>query len=362
MTENFLTRLIERTLGYAQVVRPLHTSMFAEEKSYTGDHFQSENLYKGIPQTEENPFPWHYPQSVIPLAMDYQKPEAPLLNAYGPNEDPQTDTDNDMRSGDIRTGKNGIDSSNIRETNGNIPFIHHTNTDLQGDLPSAATSKYVPEQGKIPANASVSKMQNNTAHIQVDTSDILRFPARTADRKDQEQRQELYSGPSEANVSSDLDKADATDRTHATGTQQADETFQAARDNHSFSPADISISHPSPQRSHDENLKSTPHDQSMHIPMDADKKKGPSAQTNAKVSRTPKAYLLKGESVPVQTGINTYERGAPPGHPAIRVTIGRIEVHAVMPPAKPVQRDKYPPAAPALSLDDYLKQRDRGRG
>jgi hypothetical protein len=43
--------------------------------------------------------------------------------------------------------------------------------------------------------------------------------------------------------------------------------------------------------------------------------------------------------------------------PAVRVTIGRVEVRAVQPPAPP------PPSAPrgpALSLDDYLKQRSEG--
>lgn len=52
---------------------------------------------------------------------------------------------------------------------------------------------------------------------------------------------------------------------------------------------------------------------------------------------------------------------ASPQPPTIRVTIGRVEVQAVMPPAPaPVFA---PPARhePRLSLDDYLKQRDEGQ-
>jgi hypothetical protein len=45
----------------------------------------------------------------------------------------------------------------------------------------------------------------------------------------------------------------------------------------------------------------------------------------------------------------------------VRVTIGRVEVRAVLPPAPPA-----PPAAPAsvdtrLSLDEYLKTRGEGQ-
>jgi len=50
-----------------------------------------------------------------------------------------------------------------------------------------------------------------------------------------------------------------------------------------------------------------------------------------------------------------------PHPPTIRVTIGRVEVQAVMPPAPtPVYA---PPARrePTLSLKDYLKQRDEAQ-
>ncbi|HEY3268732.1 MAG TPA: hypothetical protein VGM37_17585 [Armatimonadota bacterium] len=52
---------------------------------------------------------------------------------------------------------------------------------------------------------------------------------------------------------------------------------------------------------------------------------------------------------------------APSSSPAVRVTIGRVEVRAVLPPAPPA-----PPAAPAsvdtrLSLDEYLKTRGEGQ-
>ena len=45
--------------------------------------------------------------------------------------------------------------------------------------------------------------------------------------------------------------------------------------------------------------------------------------------------------------------------PSIRVTIGRIEVRAAMPPERPTSRLKA--QAPTLSLDEYLKQRNGGR-
>lgn len=45
--------------------------------------------------------------------------------------------------------------------------------------------------------------------------------------------------------------------------------------------------------------------------------------------------------------------------PTIRVTIGRIDVRAITPPA-PAPRTPPASAKPALSLDDYLKQREGG--
>jgi len=45
--------------------------------------------------------------------------------------------------------------------------------------------------------------------------------------------------------------------------------------------------------------------------------------------------------------------------PVIRVTIGRIDVRAVLPPAQPPRQTT--PARPKLTLDEYLKQRNGGR-
>lgn len=49
----------------------------------------------------------------------------------------------------------------------------------------------------------------------------------------------------------------------------------------------------------------------------------------------------------------------PEAAPTIHVTIGRVDVRAVMPGA-PAQRTETAPRAPALSLEDYLAQRNRG--
>lgn len=70
-------------------------------------------------------------------------------------------------------------------------------------------------------------------------------------------------------------------------------------------------------------------------------------------ARTPDALL------PVQ-----YFEASPPEKsapaPAIRVTIGRIEVRAVMPSHEPAERATPTRPRPKLSLDDYLKQRNGG--
>jgi hypothetical protein len=66
-------------------------------------------------------------------------------------------------------------------------------------------------------------------------------------------------------------------------------------------------------------------------------------------------------TTPVASSAPAAPAAPPTPVPEIRVTIGRIEVHALMPPAPPAQRSKPPRSAPLLSLDDYLKQRQEGR-
>jgi hypothetical protein len=50
----------------------------------------------------------------------------------------------------------------------------------------------------------------------------------------------------------------------------------------------------------------------------------------------------------------------PSATPTIKVTIGRIDVRAVMPKAEPTPVRRVVSPKPKLSLDDYLKQRSRG--
>ena len=47
--------------------------------------------------------------------------------------------------------------------------------------------------------------------------------------------------------------------------------------------------------------------------------------------------------------------------PSIRVTIGRIEVRAIMPAKEPAARPPTRRPGPKLSLDDYLKQQNGGQ-
>jgi hypothetical protein len=54
------------------------------------------------------------------------------------------------------------------------------------------------------------------------------------------------------------------------------------------------------------------------------------------------------------------QQAEPQAAPTINVTIGRIEVRATTPPAAQLRKPK--PAAPTMSLEEYLRRRDRGGG
>ncbi len=63
--------------------------------------------------------------------------------------------------------------------------------------------------------------------------------------------------------------------------------------------------------------------------------------------------------LPTGVGISPMPEAAPSSN--IRVTIGRVEIKAVRPPERPVQRAAPALKGPAVSLDAYLKGRDGGR-
>jgi hypothetical protein len=66
----------------------------------------------------------------------------------------------------------------------------------------------------------------------------------------------------------------------------------------------------------------------------------------------------EGEADPLE-GHHRTQPSAP--EPTVQVTIGRVEVRAVTPPAQPQPGLTTRPRKPALSLDDYLRRRKEGR-
>lgn len=78
------------------------------------------------------------------------------------------------------------------------------------------------------------------------------------------------------------------------------------------------------------------------------------AQTLAQTILQP--YLAAGHAAPE----NSSSPQAPNSSPTIRVNIGRLEVRAITPPG-PAPRPKRAPAAPRLSLSEYLQQRSGGQ-
>jgi hypothetical protein len=74
----------------------------------------------------------------------------------------------------------------------------------------------------------------------------------------------------------------------------------------------------------------------------------------AKIPGKPAAIPVKPQSL-ARAKPEVPVEGKPGTTPSIRVTIGRVEVRAVMAPALPLR--PKPKAAPRLSLEDYLRSR-----
>ena len=82
------------------------------------------------------------------------------------------------------------------------------------------------------------------------------------------------------------------------------------------------------------------------------------AERNRESTHEPAIQPITIEQIILPT--KTQPRASEPAEPAIiRVTIGRIEVRATKPPLPAAPRTR--PPGPALTLDDYLKQRNGGQ-
>jgi hypothetical protein len=92
----------------------------------------------------------------------------------------------------------------------------------------------------------------------------------------------------------------------------------------------------------------------------------PIAPETRMVAETPAGRAEARRAVPMgqhspSPPIARLERREPaPATPPIRITIGRIDVRAVMPPGAPAPRNGTPAGRPALTLEEYTRQRKRG--
>jgi len=74
----------------------------------------------------------------------------------------------------------------------------------------------------------------------------------------------------------------------------------------------------------------------------------------------PEVSFRQEQTEPATVDHHFAEKEASPMLPAIKVTIGRIDVRAVSQQAQPPPRQRKVDPKPKLSLDDYLKQRNKG--
>jgi hypothetical protein len=97
--------------------------------------------------------------------------------------------------------------------------------------------------------------------------------------------------------------------------------------------------------------------------LEAEIANGPTSGSRDQHSAVPWTQVTKHFSDPTrvaggQTFPQRFEQSSTTSAPTINVTIGRVEVRAIHSPA-PVRKQSKP-AAPKLSLEDYLKKREGG--
>jgi hypothetical protein len=286
-----LTRLVERTTGHADVVRPMVRPMFSPAAMGEGPFIQPADLTMAGETFVESVVTPDTPVNSPPFTH-VQQPDAPGTPLIGPPPvSPGWKRDTD--TGPVLQKK----AVTGQEHMGNTPG-HKASPESRPLLPSVSTTQpagYHVSSG--PVAGSIKGDSKPVGHVDVEVNIVNR----------------LSPLPRPQSPLLSVDAANAANAANAADTAE------------SFS------LEPGPQ----------PGDQTL------------SMKEPLKSRRRFQTGLDKGKES---------KRGGEPAAPVVRVTIGRIDVRAVLqqPPVQPAAAVPEP-VKPTLSLDEYLRQRDGGK-
>lgn len=331
---DFLTRLAARTLGIAPQVQPIIIPRYAPDVPDPD-----------LPSAQEGETPEQDPDAQSPTPSSF----APTLHSYSPQgpgahrvrePDPEDNTDTSATGEDTDTATDSgeaelPDEHRVEQPPTRASAEEPSPTDAS-DLPG--TPDLIP--GRPPSSTEDSPpppTRGTRAEHEAHPEPGVRLtpPILSTSRSTRVQVRSM------SEVSTETPLSDASD-----GPRREDTSISAGRE------PDVRRDGPrSADRATQEETQRVSRTTESREP-DRERPAGnlPDAYEAFERTGTPvRDYPERSESVE-----NAFSRD----EPKIRVTIGRIEVRAVSPPAPPPRRTKQP--TPKMSLDDYLRSRNGG--
>ena len=310
---DFITRLVERTLGLSEAVQPIHTPIFANEITEEDGPSATPHLDGKTSDSEEET-----------KASEFSRTEASSVRAHILSEPPPpnkaTIPDKPMRSHDFTDSQPDSKNNVVWETD--KPF---ESDPLLSQQKAERELFQQPEKEKqFESDPLVSKQK-----VERELSPQPKKPQSHDSPSWDKDRKEVTSTPTEKSGNMDLsEKGD-------TGAVK-------------FYNEQASSMHSAESRGLTKKLQSTEKRAHSLRPL-----------ASKRLVRPEVSLTQEKRELAIQDR-HSDERKASSTLPAIKVTIGRIEVRAIREQApSPPRRRKVDPK-PKLSLDDYLKQRNRG--
>ena len=366
---NFLTRLAERALGVASVVQPLIVSRFAPGPALVGEAppgLEQEEAVESAGEGTQALFEREILKDVSPPASP-----PPILVSEGappsvmPNPPQRETPDTGLPSG------RRIEP-NVRELGGTSLSVTPTPHRAVPDTESPPDHHVKPDAGEEDQGPALPAFQD--------------VPSVTTPTVSQRPTPETRSASSRRAESGPMEQAEARPSQRRIG-PQAPETFvpiprlvrsedspAGERSTGSFPtalepPVEEDDGPSLPPEPSPETSKEVSESQRASRPSRPERRQVPEAPPSTTSPQRPLVPRVLRPNIAARREparpMPEEQEGAlpelPSSPPTVRVTIGRVEVRAILPPTSPPPR--IPPArrGPALSLDDYLKQRNEGQ-
>lgn len=360
---DYLTRLVERTLGLSPTVRPEIPPAFAPE---TGDPPPPEPAAEPVPDTGPGGYsPPTDNRSARRAGNPSQRPEQ-IRHPEPPEEGAplvQHDGSNPVERGDVppSTVSGPFGTENVEERT--VIEHHPTEAEREGDEILRGPEGHRQSPARRPLGAAASHEATGRARREPEESGVV--PDRPG-----VPASEPPTGPPET-IRDDEPPTGPSETSARPAKRPGGRAFSTTRDRPATAREETDVTAPDARRRKAEPSSARAHTDPAAEAIDPDRQARPSREWSVTQDRSVLQAAGReehdrisdpsaGRPGPVVASHQRREATKVTSSPTVRITIGRVEVRAIPPEPVPVQPPTEVRSEPALSLEDYLKQHSGG--